>query len=64
MSFNTNGHVVYLTNPNKSSPSHALVESNGLLTVFSTVPSGEDLSELESSATVVPEPLVRGRVVG
>ena len=66
MSFNTGGHVVYLTQPDKASQPHAISESNGSLLVFTAVPSsGADLdAPQDAQGTLVPEPLIGGRIVG
>jgi hypothetical protein len=65
MSFNTGGHAVYLTGPKKLSAPNALGESNGSILVFTTVPSDADPETLpESTGTLVPAPLIGGRVVG
>ena len=66
MSFNTGGQIVYLTAPTKTSDPHAVQASHGMMSVFTTVPSGDtvEATSPEGVGTVVPEPLIGGRIVG
>lgn len=66
MSFNTGGHVVYLTEPQKTSAVHTTSEANASLVVFTTVPAGgtdADPSE-QILGSIYPEGAVSGRIVG
>jgi hypothetical protein len=65
MSFNTGGHIVYLSEPKKASAPHAIAEANGVVMVFTDVPSDVDISDAtEKLGTIFPETTVRGRIVG
>jgi len=64
MSFNSGGHVVYLTEPKNTSQHHAITQANGSLLVFGAVPADGDPVEPEGVGTIVPEPLIGGRIVG
>lgn len=65
MSFVTGGHAIYTTSPNKASASHVIQEANGSLLVFTVVPSDADPETLpQAIGSLVPEPLIGGRIVG
>ena len=64
MSFNTGGHIIYLEQPKKTFLPHAIQAAHGSITVFTTVPADGDPVEPEGAGTLVPEPLIGGRIVG